>query len=244
MNQESLRNVTQMRSLVTGPPPPSIGQISDEMCLYRDGTLEVFYSPLDHENVSAQVAIVGLTPGWQQTQIAFERFLQSRQSGRDVVAAAKEAKSSASFAGTMRTNLIRMLDELRLPAALELESTAELFGASGHLLHTTSALRYPVFKSGKNYSGSPRPIRHNFLKTMVEELLGPELERVGSALVIPLGKATSECIQFLSDHGRLSRSRCLDGFPHPSGANGHRASQFARNKNVLERKIAEWFSKT
>ena len=125
-------------------------------------------------------------------------------------------RSACSFAGSMRANLIRMLDELRLPAALGLESSSELFGSSWQLLHTTSALRYPVFKSGKNYSGSPRPTRHHYLRTMVEELLGPELERVRSSLVVPLGKAASECLQYLSDHGCHSRSRCFRIPPEPT----------------------------
>jgi hypothetical protein len=36
--------------------------------------------------------------------------------------------------------------------------------------------------------------------------------------------------------------RCLFGFPHPSGANGHRAAHFAQNEPALRRDLAQWAS--
>lgn len=41
------------------------------------------------------------------------------------------------------------------------------------------------------------------------------------SLVIPLGKAVSEALaELLVNHGKLDPSRCLLGFPHPSGQTG------------------------
>lgn len=38
--------------------------------------------------------------------------------------------------------------------ALGISSTRELFGRHDSLVHTTSALRYPVFRDGDNYGGT------------------------------------------------------------------------------------------
>jgi hypothetical protein len=40
--------------------------------------------------------------------------------------------------------------------------------------------------------------------------------------------------------GDLDEERCLLGFPHPSGGNGHRIRQFRENEAVLRTGIAEW----
>ena len=39
--------------------------------LYSDGGIEVFDAPFDSVNTSAKVAVVGITPGFQQMEIAF-----------------------------------------------------------------------------------------------------------------------------------------------------------------------------
>jgi hypothetical protein len=46
-----------------------------------------------------------------------------------------------------------MLDEIGLQKALGLESCYNLFASSNHLVHTTSAIRHPVFVHGRNYTG-------------------------------------------------------------------------------------------
>ena len=71
---------------------------------------------------------------------------------------------------------------------------SELFGDSHRsLLHTTSAVRYPVFTrsrdgSLKNYSGtSPQFGAHPWLRRMVETTLASELAALPAAIVVPLG---------------------------------------------------------
>ncbi|NLS86868.1 hypothetical protein EYI23_02595 [Bacillus subtilis] len=48
--------------------------------------------------------------------------------------------------------------------------------------------------------------------------------------------AETVCETLIRQH-RLQNLICLSGFPHPSGANGHRLKQFAKNKELLERQI-------
>jgi hypothetical protein len=40
--------------------------------------------------------------------------------------------------------------------------------------------------------------------------------------------------------GQLDEVRCLFGFPHPSGGNGHRVAQFGRNRVMLQTQVADW----
>jgi hypothetical protein len=72
-------------------------------------------------------------------------------------------KRAASFAGAMRTNLIVMLDSLGVAGVLDITSTRSLFEDQAGLIHSTSAIRYPVFVSGRNYTGHrPRPLDRRF----------------------------------------------------------------------------------
>jgi len=76
----------------------------------------------------------------------------------------RKAKEAASFAGTMRIHLIDMLNALELHRHLNIASCGQLFQEYRELLHTTSLLRFPVFVSKKNYSGTaPNLIANRFL---------------------------------------------------------------------------------
>ena len=124
---------------------------TEQFKIYADSEIEVFYAPFDAVAESAKVAIVGITPGFQQMEIGFRfarSFLLEGHSGTE---ACVEAKRQASFAGQMRKNLVDMLDEIGLPGAHGLSSSGELFGSEANQLHTTSALRYPVFVQGENF---------------------------------------------------------------------------------------------
>jgi hypothetical protein len=59
---------------------------------------------------------------------------------------------------------------------------------------------------------------------------------------IPLGQSVSTIIAYLAEAGCLARSRCLLGFPHPSGANGHRVREFNERRERLTRSLQEWFA--
>ena len=39
----------------------------------------------------------------------------------------------------------------------------------------------------------------------------------------------------------ICEKQCLFGFPHPSGANGHRKEQYINNKNKLKETIQDYF---
>ena len=160
--------------------------LSRDFVLYQDNQVEVFYAPLDWFNPTAEVAVIGLTPGWRQTEVAFRVARKALSLGASVEAAERQAKEAARFAGSMRHNLTVMLDALSVPRALGLSNSMELFEGRSELLHSTSAMRYPVFVRGKNYSGySPTPASHAYLKSMVDEMLSPELVSATGNLAHP-----------------------------------------------------------
>ena len=158
-------NSVDLYHVLSAGPPENLDVLPLSFTLHREGRLRVAWAPFDYVNRSARIALVGITPGWQQTKIAYEEAYKALGEGRSYVTASRRAKARASFAGTMRKNLVSMLDEIGVARALGIESTAELFGPHRRYLHTTSALRYPVFIDGGNYTGhSPKPLSNDYLR--------------------------------------------------------------------------------
>jgi len=180
--------------------------------LGEEGGYTLEFLPIEANNPEARVFILGLTPGRYQAEIYMDRYLDARRAGCSHTEAAWKAKTAASFAGAMRRNLVTMLDELGLPQRLGLESTADLFEGYRRLLRTSSAIRYPAYRRGrgKNYGGSPTPDKIPLFWTCVEA-----------------------CLQPLIAAKSIDPSRVLLGFPHPSGANGHRLRQFGERYDML-----------
>ena len=49
-----------------------------------------------------------------------------------------------------------------------------------------------------------------------------------------------EILLKIQSENKLNGNFILNGFPHPSGANGHRAKQFETNKESMKEIIKEW----
>jgi hypothetical protein len=204
--------------------------LAGRLVLARDGALSVTYSPFDYINPKAKVVLVGITPGRQQAVVALTEARRQLLMGRDHAAAAKAAKETASFSGSMRGSLVAMLDHVGLAEKLGLSSCVQLFGDRSDLVHYTSALRYPVFVDGKNYSGQPAMTVHPLLRQQAETILAEEVQAVANAVWIPLGPAPATGLNWLAAQGLIERGRILDGLPHPSGANGERIAYFLGRK--------------
>ena len=240
------RFADSIRSL---PPLPKYGP--EHLCtpafrLYSDPRIQLFYAPFDFVNMSAKVAIVGITPGFQQMEIAFRVARAALVNGKTGAEACRQAKAQASFAGPMRRNLLSMLADIELHNWLGMSDPALLFDSDLSPLHTTSAIRYPVFVPGGNYTGhSPPLLRHPLLHDMVFDFLFPELAEVPGALIIPLGKAVESCLSALVSAGVLRQERCLFGFPHPANGPGwpDNKQKFELNLDMLKTKTASWFTK-
>lgn len=221
--------------------PPSIAK---EIILYpAEGSQRTrlcvafapFSSPekLAEQMQTARVLFVGLTPGRQQACRAIEEFLSPNEEGANNV----------SFAGSMRANMISMLDDVGLNSCLQIETVRQLFTAEfRHLVCSTSLLRFPVFvgPEQKNFSGTVSQIQNDsFLRQMVDELFLPLLQELRRpCLVVPMGKT----VEYFCSQGNLASNHAhvLRGFPHPSGGNGHRVRTFEENRDSLRAQIAQF----
>jgi hypothetical protein len=63
------------------------------------------------------------------------------------------------------------------------------------------------------------------------------------AIIVPLGRVADEAIKFLKPNAPSLGRRCLAGFPHPSGANGHRQKDFSRGRKQWGNQISALFAK-
>ena len=219
------------------PVPKDSDVLNDHFLLGREGRLEAFYAPLHGVTANARIVIVGLTPGLSQMLLAFRVARTLLAEGWRPPEIFGEIRRQMAFAGSMRSNLIEMLDRIGVAERLELPSTAALFECASGQLYSTSALRYPVLRERRNYSGSPKVENSQLLTEMTTSNLPQELEQLPDALIVPLGRAVEGVLAYLGLDG--SR-RMLRGFPHPSGGNGHRVSQFKLEYRQLRTVVRAW----
>lgn len=212
-------------------------QVDDpELLIARQDKISVHYAPFETIRRSARIAIVGITPGRAQANAALSKAYCAVKAGNTVQEALRIAKDHASFSGPMRKNLTSMLDYIGVARWLGLHSTESLWREHVDRVHFTSALRFPVFIEGKDYSGSSpsmtaSPILRDQLMTWFRE----EMVALPNVLWVPLGDKVHDAISFVAREVGLS-AHILKGLPHPSGANAERVAYF------LDRKPAEQLS--
>ena len=208
------------------------GQTPADLIIGDHGALSVTWAPFDFINRSAELVLVGLTPGRTQAANAIEALQQALAAGKSQSEALEIAKSTASFSGSMRSSLVAMLDAVGVPARFGRATAQEFFAPGAGLVHFTSALRYPVYlANGDNYSGAPDPLRHPVLRSMIESHLAEEAAALPGAVWAPLGKGAAASLQHLVTRGTLDGRRVLSGLPHPSGANAERIANFLGRKS-------------
>jgi len=211
--------------------PPLIDELIMDRLESRGRRVQMIYAPFDHVNAQARLVIVGMTPGRYQAANALRAAQRALLAGKSSTQAALEAKVFASFSGEpMRGNLVRMLDRIGVARLLGLSSTAALWADRSDLVHFTSALRYPVFVDGGNWSGQPDMVGTPQLRMWLEAYTGKELALLKSAVIVPLGPKVAAAMRHLAATGRLDEARILDGLPHPSGANSERIAFFLGDK--------------
>lgn len=206
--------------------------LNGEFELFAGSCLQICYAPHnEYINPKAKILIVGITPGWSQTERAYltaKEGIAQQMTDEEICF---RCKMASRFAGTMRKNLISMLDELGLQRRLALSSCAELFAEGNDILHTTSLIRYPCFYKGKNYSGHTPPITSSDILQRYLSEFAIELDCLDDVrLIIPLGAAVENALHALSLPENIA---VLRGFPHPSGLNAHRARQFSARREDL-----------
>ena len=217
--------------------------IRPELLLWEHGRLSIYYVPFERVNTAAKVFLVGLTPGRQQMWRGSMAAARALREGLAIPDVFNATSMSGGFAGSMRANLIKMLDGIGVAAWLGLSSTALIWTTpdAAYLAGSTSALLHPVFVNGKNYSGgNPRISEEPILSAFADQVLAADLSFVPEALVIPLGKAVTEAVDRIARAGRIDPGRVLFGFPHPSGANGHRQRLYEELRLDLTEQVGQW----
>ena len=198
--------------------------VSKDFLVNKDGNIEIYYAPFDYINSKAKIVIVGITPGLQQMTQSFQVI----KDGKSL----KEVKDLSSFKGSMRTTLIKYIDELKINKILKIKSCESLFNLDSKYLHTTSLVKYPVFDKGRNYSGA-NILKKKILLDFIEGNFLKELKTLNKCIVVPLGNTVSSTIEYLNSKYNLKLSCFLEGFPHPSGANARKKIQFDKNKTSM-----------
>jgi hypothetical protein len=199
--------------------------VNKEFLIKKDGNIEIYYAPFDYINTKAKIVIVGITPGLQQMLQSYEVINQGKS--------LKEVKDLSSFKGSMRTGLIKYLDELKINDILKIKSCESLFNKNSRYLHTTSLVKYPVFDKGKNYSGA-NILKKKIFLDFIEKNFLEELKTLEKSIIIPLGNTVSSTIEYLNNKYNLKLRCFLKGFPHPSGANARKNIQFKENKRNMK----------
>ena len=198
--------------------------VKNKFLIKEENNIKIYYAPFDYVNPKAKIMIVGITPGLQQMLQSFQVI----NDGKSL----KEVKDLSSFKGSMRTSLVKYLDELKINKTLKIKSCESLFNKNSKYLHTTSLVKYPVFDKGKNYSGS-NILKKKILIEFIEKNFLKELKTLKKAIIIPLGNTVSSTIEYLNNKYDLKLACFLKGFPHPSGANARKNIQFKENKSSM-----------
>lgn len=204
----------------------------------KKDNIEIYYAPHnEYVNKKAKIFIVGITPGFQQMSTAIATARRELEVSDNIEEIQYKCKASGRFSGSLRKNIIGMLDEIELNKALNIESCSDLFYEKDYLLHTVSLIPYSVFVKKQNYSGhTPKLIKSDFLMKYVYENFIDEfksLDNFKHILLVPLGRAVEEVLCKLEEEGIINENQILKGFPHPSGANVNRLQQLEENKDNL-----------
>lgn len=218
----------QYRDTIINLSPAS--GIDERLLLDREGELSVYYAPFEHVNTAARVVIVGITPGKTQMRHALLEAQRQLRSGADDSTAVRLAKQTGAFSGTLRNNLVNLLDHIGLHEWLGTHSTSSLFNGHAHLVQMASVLRYPVLFKGNDYNGNPNMLKNPLLRRHLLTHFGGQVEKHPNAVFIPLGDKPAQALAFLADQGAIDARLILDGLPHPSGSNAERIAYFLGNK--------------
>lgn len=203
----------------------------EKLLMDRDGKLSIYYAPFEYINPDAKVVIVGITPGRTQMMNALREAKHQLKTGADNHTVLRQAKLTGAFSGTLRNNLVNLLDHIGINQWLNIDTTEHLFGRMAHLAQTTSVLSYPVFVDGKDYNGTPNMLRHPLLKKYLRDYFGKQAQEFHRSLFIPLGDKPKEALDFLSAEGIIDKDKILGDLPHPSGANAERIAYFLGRKS-------------
>ena len=195
--------------------------------------IEEFYIPFDWINTNAKLIVVGITPGLTQWLNGVKTAKGGLERGMSDDEILREVKQFAAFSGTIRPNLLRLMDSIGIPKLLGIDSSEQLFSDRADLVHWTSLFVNPIFCESKNYSGSPAPsLKCPLMNRSIEEGILREIEACKNAWILPVGKPPNDIFKTLIKKGRVPAERVLLGMIHPSNASAERVACWLGTKTT------------
>lgn len=238
------------------PANPSRDTIRNKFSVAQTSDLLEIYTPFEYITPTAKVAIVGITPGYTQVLNAIESLSEALKSDVEDEKALQTAKHTGAFSGSLRANLIDLLDSIGLHEYLGIENCKELFDSRSDLIQTCSVLKNAIFKYNKkknswdNYNGTPDIIKNGFLRERVDRF-GEETKNFPKDIIyITLGKIVGQAFEYLAEKGAIPKERIFAITIHPAAGNNERVAAWLERKPLdklstkTPRDIAEGYLKT
>ena len=174
---------------------------------------KILFEPtgFEYQNTKAKVVIVGITPGNSQ--------LKGDREGLDL----REIKRKNAYAGSMRPNLVKMLDYIGVNRLLDIESCSSLWEEDFDKVDMTSLLKeatYELKKDGsKTMFKDVKKIAKSEKQTrMLEEGFVKDCSKYeNDVLFVACGPGVYDVLKMLQAKGRIRGE--VVGIAHPSGAN-------------------------
>lgn len=173
----------------------------------------IIFEPTEfgYQNTKAKVVIVGITPGNSQ--------LKGEREGLDL----REIKRKNAFAGSMRPNLINMLDYVGINKLLGIESCRSLWEEDFDKVDMTSLLKeatYELKKDGSKmmFKDVKKIAKSEKLTRMLEEGFMKDCSKYENiVLYVACGPGVYNTLKELQAEGKIEGD--VIGIAHPSGAN-------------------------
>lgn len=206
-----------------------------EFSLGREGKYSLRYIPFEHVNKEAKLVIVGITPGPNQLELAYESAQRMIKAGKTESETLIEIKKHGAFgSNTMRPNLVKMLNHFGFDQILGVSDINSLWGSNSKLLHSTSVIPHAAFDVKQ---GQDSPFAKNFedvIKCKIfhecfMDCFVPSLQEINSdALYIGLGRCPEQALSWCVEQGYLKKEQVLGAFSHPSTTGGSSVGYYLR----------------
>ena len=174
---------------------------------------KILFEPtgFEYQNTKTKVVIVGITPGNSQ--------LKGDREGLDL----REIKRKNAFVGSMRPNLINMLDYIGVNRLLDIESCSSLWEEDFDKVDMTSLLKeatYELKKDGSKtmFKDVKKIAKSEKLTRMLEEgFVKNSSNYEYLVLYVACGPGVYNTLKELQAKGKIVGD--VIGIAHPSGAN-------------------------
>jgi len=191
-----------------------------------DESIVIEPAALDYVNPNAQVVIVGITPG------------NSQMSGSREMMSLRDIKRQYAFAGTMRPNLINMLDYIGINKLLGIDSCETLWDRDFDQVDMTSILKdavYEIKRDGKktmfnDVSKIDKSMK--LKKLLVDGFITNSKEYKHDVLYIACGPGVYDVLKKLQIEKRING--LVIAIAHPSGANAGRVNCYIGKKRPID----------